>query len=179
MGKSINLSGNKYFFHLVKFDFQVDNKHFFFLVLIFYLATFGQWVEKFCFPKKSWNCMRNLHIVFICRWRESFSNLSFHGVSSLSKFLGFHLSPNSPPCGSFVPCSPSSRSLEWGNSISIVTDPAFAFLSGFLFPFLFGHLVFLVLRIFPFLSSEICILKHICYIFISYITGSRNTSIHS
>lgn len=108
-------------------------------------------MEKFCFPKKSWNCMIILHIVFLCRWRESFSNLSFHGASSLSKFLGFHLSPNSPPCGSFVPCSPSSRSLEWGNSISIVTDPAFAFLSGFLFPFLFC-LHFQFGRVFPLIS---------------------------
>lgn len=51
-----------------------------------------------------------------------------------------------PTLQSFVSCCPSgSTSREQGNSINIVTDPAFAFLSGFLLPFLFVWLICFVL----------------------------------
>ena len=115
----------------------------------------------FVFLRRAETDKINFHVVFLCRWIEFifFSNLPSHGAPTLSKLLGFHrhLSSISPPYGGFVLCSPSSRSLEWENSISLVTDPAFAFLFGFLLPFLcfvwlFG---FWALRIFPLLSSEI------------------------
>lgn len=114
------------------------------------------------------------------------SNLPFHEAPLLSKVLGFvgYLSSSSPPGGDFVSFPQrDSRSLGRRNSISIVTDSVFAFLTGFLLPFWLVVFLFVCLspRIFPFLSCfpskwDMCLkVLH----FIGYIAGCRNAPIHS
>lgn len=101
-------------------------------------------------------------------------HLLFKGLGSVGR-----LSSSCPPGGDFVSFPQSgSRSLAWGNSISIVTDSVFAFLTGILLPF---WLVVSFCLIFPFLSffpsKWDMHLKVFC--FISYIVGRRNAPSHS
>lgn len=99
----------------------------------------------------------NFHTVFLCRG-NFFSNLLFHGASSLSKALGFygHLSSILYLLEASCPV-PRVVLGPWNGTIPLeVTDPAFAFLPGFLLLYcLFCCLALLATRIFPFFASEI------------------------